>query len=401
MKNVLVLFKNHLEDIPCEYLKTVSDIFSASSIAFTSVELLDSEDGVSFKKVIERNKNSCDNLFIIKRSDLAFDIKGVISETMNTVFCENENAKILLESFERKMNKKYSSENIFIPMEATFIPNSIEPFNAFMMEDESFSLLYLPDNVNQIKDIVSGFILKYFENKYDLKIDVFTAKYFGDKDKLYHALYEIESKYPFVQYNVNINYGDALVKLVFTGGVSKKDYDDVIRLFMTRISDGVYAEFDTTLSERLFDLLRLRNVKVATAESFTAGRVVSSIIKNSGASMYVTEGIVSYSNKSKENRLKVPKEDLDTVGAVSSKVAYKMATGLLTDSGCDLAISTTGFAGPTTNENGKPLGLYYIGIGMKNGVDVYKYHGVGDREEITETAKNTALFLAIKRIKNI
>ena len=97
---------------------------------------------------------------------------------------------------------------------------------------------------------------------------------------------------------------------------------------------------------------------------------------------------------------KIKEEDLNTVGAVSSKVAYQMALDLL-NNGCDISISTTGYAGPDTDEFGNQLGLYFIGIGMKTGVDVYKYRGSGNREEITETAKNTALFLAIKKLKNI
>ena len=78
-----------------------------------------------------------------------------------------------------------------------------------------------------------------------------------------------------------------------------------------------------------------------------------------------------------------------------------MAVGLIKDGDCDIAISTTGYAGPKQDDDSEPVGLFYIGIGMKTGVDVYKYHENGNREEITETAKNTALFLAIKKLKNI
>ena len=78
-----------------------------------------------------------------------------------------------------------------------------------------------------------------------------------------------------------------------------------------------------------------------------------------------------------------------------------MAVGLLKTGKCDLAISTTGIAGPKSDNTAKPVGLCYIGIGMKDGVHTYKYNLSGNREEITETAKNTALFLAIKKLKNL
>ena len=90
-----------------------------------------------------------------------------------------------------------------------------------------------------------------------------------------------------------------------------------------------------------------------------------------------------------------------TQGAVSSTVAYQMAAGLLKSGRCDVAIATTGIAGPNSDGTDKPVGLGYIAVGMKDGVHTYRYNFSGSREEIMETAKNTALFLAIKKLKNV
>jgi nicotinamide-nucleotide amidase len=167
------------------------------------------------------------------------------------------------------------------------------------------------------------------------------------------------------------------------------------------LKEDIYAEFDTSLGERLFDILKLKELKLSVAESFTGGRVVAEVIKNPGASAFVNEGVVSYSNQSKIKRLGVEKADLDKHGAVSSVVAYQMAAGLLRSGNCDIAVATTGIAGPKSDDTKKPVGLCYIAVGMKNGVHTYKLNLTGSREEITETAKNTALFLAIKKLKNI
>ncbi len=401
MKNTLVLFKNSAEEIPVKHLESISDAFSIGNIFFSQVEILSSNDEAGFKKCLERNKSIVDNLFILKRNDIKFDICSVVASVINIPFCENERAKEQLDKFSKINNKQYSEENAVIPIDTTFIPNDVEPFNAFMFEDGTFSLIYLPDREDMLSTIIQNFIVKYFENKYDLKREVFTVKYFGDIDKVYYTLNEISKKYTFVKYTVDVMNKDALIKLIFDGSIAKRDYDEVVRLFVLRLKDGIYAEFDTTLSERLFDLLKLRKVKIATAESFTGGRVVSSIIANNGASNFVHEGIVCYSNKSKIKRVGVIKEDIEKLSAVSSKVAYEMALGLLREGDCDIAIATTGYAGPKQENSDEPIGLFYIGIGMKDGVDVYRYHESGNREEITETAKNTALFLAIKKLKNI
>ena len=128
---------------------------------------------------------------------------------------------------------------------------------------------------------------------------------------------------------------------------------------------------------------------------------MSSIIENPGASEVVKEGVVSYSNQSKIMRLGVSERDIKTLGAASSEVAYEMAAGLLKTSGCDLAIATTGLAGPDTDESGNPVGLCFIAVGMKDGVHTYKYRLKGTREEITEFCKNAAMFLAVKRIRKL
>ena len=147
--------------------------------------------------------------------------------------------------------------------------------------------------------------------------------------------------------------------------------------------------------------MRLRKVKLSLAESFTGGRVVAEIIKNSGASAYVNEGLVPYSNQSKIKRLGVQSKDLDSQGAVSAVVAYQMALGLLKEGNCDMAICTTGIAGPNSDDTDKPVGLCYIAVGMKDGIHTYRNRLSGTREQITETAKNTALFLAIKKLKTL
>ncbi|MGN0805964.1 MAG: CinA family protein, partial [Candidatus Coproplasma sp.] len=86
-------------------------------------------------------------------------------------------------------------------------------------------------------------------------------------------------------------------------------------------------------------------------------------------------------------------------GAVSAETAYAMAAGLIKTGNCQLAVSTTGIAGPKSDNTLKPVGLAYIGIGLGEDIAVYKFNFKGDRDTISRTAINQALFLAYKRIK--
>ena len=112
------------------------------------------------------------------------------------------------------------------------------------------------------------------------------------------------------------------------------------------------------------------------------------------------EGICAYSNEAKRMRLKVSEQTLKQFGAVSEKTAYEMCEGLLNTFNCEVAISTTGIAGPASDGTDKPVGLAYIGIGTRGtGIKVFKFNYTGDRESITKTAINDALFLAYQAAK--
>ena len=399
MRTALIFFKRTEDPVDAEYLNSVCGALKNGGIDVERAEILSLSDDLAFKRSLEEFRNTADNL-IVFGENAEFDLKGVIAEVMETELIENENAAKFAEAVV-KATGVYRAQYAMMPTEATVIPNLKGAYQGFMLEDNEFLLVVLPSVTDQIIRMCDGYVIPYFENRYGLKNYRLTFKYFGDGSRLNASLEEVRklSGENFF-YSVKTVYGDSTVNVTSTEKCQKKDFDNAVRQIVSRLRENIYAEFDTSLGERLFDLLKLRNLKMSAAESFTGGRVVSAVISNPGASAYVDEGIVCYSNQSKKARLGVKEEDLKRVGAVSSQVAYEMAAGLILTGRCNLAISTTGIAGPASDDTRKPVGLNYIGIGMKDGVHVYKYLLTGTREEITETAKNTALFLAISKLKN-
>ncbi|MDE6867688.1 MAG: CinA family protein, partial [Clostridia bacterium] len=118
-----------------------------------------------------------------------------------------------------------------------------------------------------------------------------------------------------------------------------------------------------------------------------------------GGSEVYFEGLNTYSNEAKKLRLGVNEMTLNQYGAVSEQTAYEMAEGLLKGGNCDICIATTGIAGPKSDNTLKPVGLVYIAVGVHDTVSVYKYNLKGDRNDVTNTAINLALFLAFKTLK--
>ncbi len=181
-----------------------------------------------------------------------------------------------------------------------------------------------------------------------------------------------------------------------------KDFTDwVLRALAEGLGDTVYALDDVSLEEQIVFLLKLRGKRLSVAESFTGGGIGRRIVSVSGASEVYFEGLNTYNECAKVKRLGVSQETLAQKGAVSKETAYEMAVGLLNTGDCDIAIATTGLAGPNGDEFGKPVGYCCIAVGTRERISVYEYNFDGNRMEITEKAINYALFLAYKCLKDI
>ena len=397
MKNVLLIFCNG--DIKDSYplASEISNVFTDGGFLFDRAEILSNEDDIMFRRSLERYKDVSDNLVIINNLNLSFDIKKIISEVFETTLIENENAKKFVDSVAERQGTTFSENYYLLPIDATVIPNTESAEQGFLLDDKEFTLAYLPSNISQAKSMGERYVLPFFESKYGIKVRKLTLKYFGDRQKLVEVINTaIEQNDKRCKYSLEEKDGD--FKITFNFPYEKNNISSpVIRQVVEKLKDNIYAEFDTTLQERLFQILNLKKLKISTAESFTAGRIISAIISNTGASNNAHEGIVCYSNQSKIDRVGVNANDLYKNGAVSSVVAYQMAAGLLKGGNCDVAIATTGFAGP----NDEKTGLCYIAVGMKDGVHTYKFNFNGTRQQITEKAKNTALYLTIKKLKKL
>ena len=101
------------------------------------------------------------------------------------------------------------------------------------------------------------------------------------------------------------------------------------------------------LEFQLVELLNEKHLKVATAESCTGGLISERITRVSGSSAVFDCGVCSYANEIKEKVLGVQHDTISVLGAVSAETAIQMAEGVKKLSGADIAVSTTGIAGPT------------------------------------------------------
>lgn len=159
-----------------------------------------------------------------------------------------------------------------------------------------------------------------------------------------------------------------------------------------RIGDNIFGEGDERLETLIIKKLLESNETISLAESCTGGAITSRLIDVPGVSKVLTEGIVCYSNESKMQRLGVKRETLEKYGAVSEETAREMLEG----QEADIAIATTGIAGPGGGSEEKPVGTVYIGIKIKNEIHIKKYNFKGTRERVRRSTVMTTLFRLLK-----
>ncbi|MGE5295262.1 MAG: competence/damage-inducible protein A [Solirubrobacterales bacterium] len=164
------------------------------------------------------------------------------------------------------------------------------------------------------------------------------------------------------------------------------------------LGDLVYGTGVQTLGEVVGRQLAEMGRTLAVAESCTGGLLASMITDVPGASQYFTYGWVTYSNAAKQSELMVPAELIDKHGAVSEPVAQAMAQGARRRSGADYAIGITGIAGPDGGSELKPVGLVYIAVDSRDGVETSRYVFSWDRSAVRLRAAQTALNLLRRQL---
>lgn len=155
--------------------------------------------------------------------------------------------------------------------------------------------------------------------------------------------------------------------------------------------------------KQLKELLISNKLSLSSAESCTGGLVSSYLTDISGASEFIFQNFVTYSNEAKMKFLQVKKETLDKYGAVSEQTAHEMSKGLFNYSDCTVA--TTGILGPGGGSKEKPIGLCYISVGYRGKIKVIKYLSprakTNNRYEIKKDVALCAISELLKFLKNI
>lgn len=158
-----------------------------------------------------------------------------------------------------------------------------------------------------------------------------------------------------------------------------------------RLGNLVFGVDDEEMQAAVAALLERKRLSLATAESITAGRIAEQLGSVPGISSWFRGGVVAYDNRLKVELLSVPQDLIDAHGAVSAEVAEAMAIGCRIRLRTDLAVSSTGVAGPDDLGPDRPAGLVYAGLAWSGGVSSVRFSWSGSRTEVQRRTAKLAL----------
>lgn len=142
----------------------------------------------------------------------------------------------------------------------------------------------------------------------------------------------------------------------------------------------------------LADVLKDRDLKLATAESCTGGMIAAALTEIPGASEWFDRGFVTYNNTAKQEMLGVSAHILEKYGAVSNDCVAQMVLGAIKNSNAQVAVAVSGIAGPGGEEPGRPVGTVFLGWGLKDEMpNIIRYSFKGDRHQVREQCVEAAV----------
>ena len=179
----------------------------------------------------------------------------------------------------------------------------------------------------------------------------------------------------------------------------------VVEEIKNRLGKYVYGVDVPDIQTAVYLKLKDMGYTFSTAESCTGGLISKKMTDIAGVSEVFLGGVCTYANNAKENILGVKSDTLKKYGAVSEQIAKEMAEGSRRIYGSDIAVSTTGIAGPGGGSKDKPVGLVYVGVSTGEKTEAFrlmlKRNYKDPRNYIRESAAINALLIVLKILSGI
>ncbi|NNC61184.1 MAG: competence/damage-inducible protein A [Eudoraea sp.] len=286
----------------------------------------------------------------------------------------------------------------YLPSRAEVLHNKYGTAPGMWIEDKDKIFVSLPGVPYEMKELMSKYVLPRIAEKYNTPFILHkTLMTYGlGESAIAERIADIEDNLPsYIKLAYLPNLGKVRLRLT-AKGPDKKVLEEGVKEVTTRIYDTIGElisgeEEEGVLEAVVGKLLLSKNKTIATAESFTGGKIAEQITAIPGASGYFVGGVVGYATRTKIDILKVPEALIKKHSVVSAEVASVMAENIRSLMNSDFGIATTGNAGPTKGDSDAPIGTIYIAISSDKGTRVEHFSMGNHRVRIVQKGVHKAL----------
>ncbi|WP_322970931.1 CinA family nicotinamide mononucleotide deamidase-related protein [Faecalibacter sp. LW9] len=299
-----------------------------------------------------------------------------------------------------------NQDQALIPEQSTFIQNRYGTAPCLWTAFQDKIIINLPGVPFEMKGLMRDEIMPRLKEQFNSEVIVHRDILVSGipESELAILVEEWENKIPdFISLAYLPNRTSIDLRFTATGTDEeqlKLAIQEQIELFKQIAGSYILSEVSGKPAKILGEVLKYRGLTLSTAESCTGGNLATLLTSVAGSSMYYYGTVVSYATAVKTNVLGVDPKIIQEYTVVSAQVAEQMAKGACKVLNTDLAIATTGVAGPSKGEDGKEVGTVWVSV--TNGTTTLNkkyFYPYMDREDLIKTVSNNALNLAIQFVR--
>lgn len=310
-----------------------------------------------------------------------------------------------IKGYFHSLNVNMTDNNIkqaYFIKDSFIIKNDNGTAPGMIFEKNQKMVINLPGPPKELEPMINDIVIPYLKNMENVGIleKRFRLMNIGESqaETLIKSLYE---KYPTIKVSPYASVG-VVDYMISTSCLNyKTDFGECCKGFEQILGNYIIGDWSKSIQEIIVELMSEKNLTLAIAESCTGGMVTSSIVDVSGSSRVLLEGLVTYSNEAKVNRLGIKETSLNQFGAVSKEVAEEMAINITKNSHADIGLAITGIAGPTGGTSDKPVGLVHTAIYYQGHVEVYRHQYNGDRMKVRVRTMMGLMYQLYQLIKTL
>jgi competence/damage-inducible protein CinA-like protein len=281
-----------------------------------------------------------------------------------------------------------------LPEGARSVPNPVGSAPGIWFADPQGILLVLPGVPGEMRRMLST-LLPRIGRMSGVRIETATLRIAGlGESRVDRRLAHAVRAFPEVEVSTLASPGEVVVQLRARARNARAEVAKFRHWMVQRFKEDLVSDSGESLEGVVIRMLRRRRLRLAAAESCTAGLVGARLTRVPGASRAFLAGAVCYNDAAKEKLLRVPRDTLNAAGAVSRSTAIAMARGAAFLFDAPVTVAVTGIAGPGGATRGKPVGtVHWAVVGPGRSLITRKRVLAGDREKIRHHAVAVALDL--------